>query len=403
MLEGQIITDQIRKKYNIAYLMHGARNVGGGEYSIFFLIKNLRKDIFKPVVFYAHENEIVRMIQKEGIETITLPLHEKIISVYRDEIRYNPVSLCVYVLHLVAGILRIRMILKENKIVLLHPHDNLSKIIGGITAKIAGVKIVTHCRDGLRNNLIGNILKLVYLHLTDRVIVVSEKTAEFLRTCKTTSNGKVKTIYNGVDLKIFNPDRVDKAVRKELKISNNYIILGIVGVLEKYKGHVHLFEAMEKLKSDGMHNLKCIVVGKGREIDNLSKFVKDKSLSENILFLGYRKDIPTLLKAIDILVIPSIEQEAFPRVAIEAMAMKVPVVCSDYGGLPEAVIDGKTGIVVPTENTDALCKAIKYLIVHPEVRKVMGEAGRKRVEERFSIEINVRKTEELYLDVIGNS
>ena len=243
---------------------------------------------------------------------------------------------------------------------------------------------------------------MTYLYLTDKVIVVSEKTAEFLKRGNNTSNRKVQVIYNGVDLTIFNPEEIDSHVKAELKISSDHIVLGIIGVLERYKGHLYLFQAIENLKLNGINNWKCLVVGDGRERDELVKFVKDKNLSENILFLGYRRDIPSLLKAMDILVIPSIEQEAFPRVAIEAMAMKVPVVCTDFGGLPEAVIDGKTGMVVPVKDTDSLCKAIRYLIEHPAAREKMGDAGRKRVEEKFSMDINVKKTEELYLDVLKN-
>jgi len=86
------------------------------------------------------------------------------------------------------------------------------------------------------------------------------------------------------------------------------------------------------------------------------------------------------------------------------MAMRVPVICTDFGGLPEAVLDGETGIIVPPGDVDSLSKAIKYLIDNPEIRKKMGEAGRRRVEEMFSIvETNVRKTEGLYLDVLENS
>lgn len=389
-----------KARYNIGFLMHGARNVGGGEYSIFFLIKNLRKDIFRPIVFYAHENEIIHKIKEEGIETIKIPLHNIITSIYREEIKYNPISLCVYLGHLVKAVFQIRKAIKKNKIDLLHPHDNLSKIIGGIAAKITGIKVVAHCRDGLRNNVVGKILKMTYIYLTDRVIAVSEKTAEFLRDIDNYSSKNVQVIYNGVDLNIFDPEGYDNHTKEELKISDDYFVLGIIGVLERYKGHIYLFEAMEKLRLSGVNNFKCLVVGDGREKEDLVRFAKDKDLLEEIIFLGYRKDIPDLLKAMDILVIPSIEQEAFPRVAIEAMAMKVPVVCTDFGGLPEAIVNGETGIIVPIKDINALYKGIRYLMELPEIRKRMGEAGRKRVEERFNIENNVGKTEGLYLNLL---
>lgn len=380
--------------------MHGARNVGGGEYSIYYLIKNLRRDIFDPIVFYSHENDIIKRLREDGIQLIHISLNKKITSVYRDEIKKNPVSLLIYAWHLSAGIFKIVKAVKGFQVDIIHPHDNLSKIIGGIAARISGVRVVAHCRDSLRNNFIGYIIRLSYKYLTDRVIAVSEKTADGLKSKGNLINEKIQIIYNGVDLNVFDSDKSGSPIRKELKIADNCILLIIIGVLEKYKGHIYLFEAIEKLKSSGISNFKCFVVGAGREKDNLLRVVNNKNLSTDILFFGYRTDIPALFMAMDILVMPSIEQEAFPRVAIESMAMKVPVVCSDFGGLPEAVINGETGIIIPAKNVDALYNAIKYLIENPDERKKMGEAGRKRVKERFNIEQNVRKTEKIYLDVL---
>lgn len=387
-------------KYNIAFLMHGARNIGGGEYSIFYLIRNLNRDIFNPIVFFANENEIIRKLQKEGIETIKIPLHSSITSVYRDSIKYNPISLFLYFWYLLSAIFKIRHFLKRSKVDLLHPHDNLSKIIGGIAAKTGSIKIVAHCRDALGNDLIGRILKMVYLLLTDRVISVSEKTAEFLMTSRILK-GKIKVIYNGVDLNLFRADDIKGNARRELGIPDDCIVIEIIAVLETYKGHRYLFHALKMLKENGISNIRCLVIGEGRERNALIETVKNLDISDEVIFLGYRKDIPYLLGSADILAIPSIGQEAFPRVAIEAMAMRVPVICTDFGGLPEAVVDGETGVIVPTMDTDALSKAIVRLIKNPEEREKMGEAGRKRAEENFSIESNVRKTEELYSDILS--
>jgi glycosyltransferase involved in cell wall biosynthesis len=397
MLEGQIITDQIRKKYTIAYLMHGARNVGGGEYSIYLLIKNLKKDIFNPIVFYSHENEIIKKLRKNGTKLINVPLNKNITSVYRDEIEINPVSLLSYAPHLVVGIFKIAKSLRKHKVDILHPHDNLSKIIGGIAAKITGVKCVAHCRDLLGVGLIEKFLILYQLLLMDRIIAVSDCNKELFKIGKR-SFVKVQTIYNGIDLNKY--DCLAKmTVREELYTSNSDVVLGTIGVFDKCKGHIYLLRAIERIVSEGIKNIVCLVVGDGREREELKRFVIAKNLQDYVRFLGYRKDIPRLLEIMDFVVMPSI-QESFPRVPLEAMAMKVPVIATTVGGLPESIENGKTGILVPSGDTDSLGKAIKYLIENPELRRKMGDAGRKRVKERFSIENNVRKTEELYLDVL---
>ncbi len=379
--------------------MHGVRNVGGGEYSIYLLIKNLRRDIFEPIVFFSNENEIIGRLREDGIRLINITLNKKITSVYRDKIKINPVTLFVYFFYLTTGIFQLLALFKKNKIDLLHPHDNLSKIIGGFAAKLCNIKVVTHCRDDLKNDFISKVFRLVYRFLTDRIIAVSEKTKKSLAIGKKSLLKKTTVIYNGVDLNVFSSDRFNDFSKDKLNLDNK-VVIAVIAVLEKYKGHIYLFHAIKQLKQNGVVNFICLVIGDGREKSNLIEYIKNENLEELILFLGRRKDIPELLKITDILIIPSIEQEAFPRVAIEAMAMKVPVICTDFGGLPEAVTNGETGIVVPAKDAESLYKAIKYLIENPEIRKKMGEKGIKKIKEKFNIESNVKKTEELYLDVL---
>ncbi len=377
--------------------MHGARNVGGGEYSIYYLITNLNRDIFEPIVFYSHRNEITERLEKDGVTLIHIPFDERITSVYRDEIRTGPASLFNYFRYLIAAIYKTVKALKKNRVDILHPHDNLSKIIGGVAAKLAGIKVVAHCRDLLTKGLTEKILIYYQLLFMDRIIAVSESNRSVFRVGRTVPK-KVQTIYNGIDLETFIPTQ-GTSVRKALGIKDGDIIIGIIGVFDKCKGHIYLFQAIEKLLSKGSGNIVCLVAGDGREKTVLEGFVKDRKLSNHIIFLGYRNDVSELLGAIDILAVPSI-QESFPRVALEAMAMQVPVIASEVGGLPESIDDGKTGIIVPPEDVDALCKAVHCLIEEPELRNRMGEAGRKRAETMFNLDSNIKKTEEVYLSLV---
>ncbi len=377
--------------------MHGSRNIGGGEYSIYFLIKNLRRDIFEPIVFYSSENEIIKRLREDRIKLIKVPLSEKITSVYRDEVRVNPFVIFVYVRHLLSGIYLVIKLLKAHRIDLLHPHDNLSKIIGGLAARISGTRVVAHCRDLLRESLIEKMLILYQLSVMTRIIAVSDSNRNLFKIGGKVPD-KVHTIYNGIDLRMFDSAR-DVSHKKGLGIDDASFVIGVIGVFDKCKGHIYLFQAIERLVSEGHNNIICLVVGDGRERDDLKRFVTEKHLQEYFKFLGYRNDIAELLKAMDIVVMPSI-QESFPRVPLEAMAMKVPVIATTVGGLPESIEDGYTGILVPPADVASLKKAIKDLMDDPQKRKRMGEAGRKRVEERFSLGRNIKKTEELYLRIL---
>ena len=361
------------------------------------MIKNLHRNIFEPIVFYSHENEIIKKLRKDGIQLINIPMSEKITSVYRDKVEKNPVSFIIYIRHLISGIIAVAKALKKYNINILHPHDNLSKIIGGIAAKMAGVKVVAHCRDLLKESFVEKMLLIYQLLFMNKIIAVSESNRNLFKIMGKAPE-KVHTIYNGIDLSKF--ASVRGYARRELEIGDDAVVIGVIAVFDKCKGHIYLFHAIDKLIAEGYKNIICLVVGDGREREELEGFVADRGLSDHIRFLGYRNDVPELMAIIDMVVMPSI-QESFPRVPLEAMAMKVPVIATTVGGLPESIDNGNTGLLVPPMDVDSLSNAIKYLIEHPEIRKKMGEAGRKRVEEKFGIENNVRKTEELYSDILS--
>jgi glycosyltransferase involved in cell wall biosynthesis len=123
--------------------------------------------------------------------------------------------------------------------------------------------------------------------------------------------------------------------------------------------------------------------------------MQEHHLDPYVQFWGFRTDIPEILAQLDILVVPSL-QEPFGKIIIEGMAMKKPVIASNVGGIPEIIVDGQTGILVPPENAEALRQALESLLENRDMRKKMGIEGRKRVEQMFSIDKNVRQTEQIY-------
>ena len=144
------------------------------------------------------------------------------------------------------------------------------------------------------------------------------------------------------------------------------------------------------------------MVGDGPEEQHLRAEVQARGLKEEVIFLGFRDDIPNVLKEVDILVLPS-TTEAFPRVVIEGMAMGLPVIGTSVGGIPEAIVHGKTGLVVPPRDPGALHEALRILITSPDLRTRFGIEGRKRVETLFDNELNVHKVEDIYTTLLHPS
>lgn len=388
-----------RRPFAIAYLLHGARNVGGGEYSLYHLVRNLDRAHFSPVVLFGCENEIIRRMRDEGIDLVHIDLDPGITSVYRDAIGKNPADLMRYARGLSAGIAAVTAALRQRGIELLHPHDNLSKIIGARAARRAGIPVVCHCRDLLKEGPVEKVLLAYQLLFMDRIIAVSEDNRRLFRLFGRVPD-KVRTIHNGLDPADFDPSRPASLTRQALGIAESDFVVGIIGVFDRIKGHTYLFEALQGMAAGGEGDPVCLVVGDGREGDSLRRDACERGLAERARFLGYRTDVAELLRLMDVVALPSL-QESFPRVPLEAMAMGVPVVATTVGGIPESVADGETGILVPPADASALRAALERLRASPPLRKRMGEAGRRRVAERFSIETNVRRTEALYLELLA--
>ena len=379
--------------------MNGAKPPRGGEFLTLYLITHLRSDLFHPILVYAHEGAIVQEIKKAGIEWAHIPLDSGITNIYPREIKlYNPLFIFTFFwkLFISGGIFKLKRFLRKYDINLIYCADNISKLIGGIAGKMAGVKVVAHCHDDFKEDTMGKTMRMFYLMLLDRILAVSERVKKFFAVNKRGFQ-KTITVYNGIDTDIFNPQNVSEDLRNELGLKKENIVIGSIGVIEKDKGHRYLVEAIARLKAEGIPNMVCVICGTGPEESDLKEFVRDKGLDSEILFLGFREDIPKVLKILDIFALMSLTIESFSMAAVEAMAMEVPVIATNIGGIPEVIDDGKTGIIIPPGNVDALCEAIKLLIQNPAIRFQMGKNGRVRVLEKFTIEQNVKKTEDIFL------
>ena len=382
--------------------MNGAKPPRGGEFLTLYLITHLRKDLFHPILVYAYDGAIVKEIKKADIEALQLPLSHKITGIYPREIRlYNPFFILTFLCRFLAScnVFKLKNLLKKEDIQLIYCADNLSKLIGGIVGKMANVKVVAHCHDDFKEDSLGKVMRLIYLLLLDKILSVSDGVRKFF-IARGRVSPKAITVYNGINTDVYSPEKVNGDMKVELGLKEENLLVGSIGVLEKDKGQKYLFDAIARLKSEGIKNIVCVVCGAGPEMESLKEYAQAKNLIDEVLFLSFRHDIPRVMKILDIMVITSLTIESFSMVAVEAMAMKVPVIATSVGGLPEVVDDGKTGILVPPRDVDALCKALRYLIKNSQVRSEMGINGRKRVLERFTIEGNVRKTEEVFLELL---
>jgi glycosyltransferase involved in cell wall biosynthesis len=211
-------------------------------------------------------------------------------------------------------------------------------------------------------------------------------------------NRKLVLVHNGIDSASFVEAMVDtQDARGKLGIPRHALVFSSVGNLFPHKGHADLLHALsmagDRLPSD------WLLLVAGRDVDgSLSKLrhlAGELGLSQHVRLLGERRDVPVILSAADIHVSAS-HCEGFPNNILEAMCGRLPVVATAVGGVPEQLIHGETGLLVPAQNSRALSEALLALVRDPDRRTAMGRAGRERVERHFPIERSVHAFEQVY-------
>ncbi len=283
----------------------------------------------------------------------------------------------------------------------MHTNSMIAHIYGSIAAKLAGVPCIWHMQDIVDPRMAFGMVRrmLVYLGgILPKKIVVVSKAAGAMFDGKSAS--KVHVIYNGTDCKRFSPEVDGSAVRRELGISEEELVVGMVGRLTRWKGHKEFLKAAARV-AEQMENTKFLVIGDTtfgdpRFKDELIRLVKTLKLESRVIFTGARNDIPALLRAMDVLVHASILPEPFGLVIIEGMAAGVPVIAADQGGPREIISEGEDGFLVDPHKTNELAQAIIRLLRDESLRKRISEAARKKVEKHFTVDNFVRRFAQLY-------
>ena len=236
--------------------------------------------------------------------------------------------------------------------------------------------------------------RLLYGRLPHVVTTTGEAVRQELIRRNGLSPSRVVSIPTGVDLERFHPQPPDASLRKSLGIGSQGPLVGAVTFLRPEKGMEVLIEAVRLLKK-ALPAVECLIIGDGAEKPALSARIRELGLERCVHMVGFREDIPALLALLDVVVIPSFE-EGIPQALTQALAMERPVVASAVGGVPEVVQDGVTGLLVPPRNPAILSEKIAFLLHHPSSGARMGQMGRQVIQERYSMESMLTRTEHMY-------
>lgn len=233
----------------------------------------------------------------------------------------------------------------------------------------------------------------------DLVITVSNHMKERILKGPTRED-RIRVIYTGLDLEEADHNRNRMELRAKFDIPEDALVVGTCSRVSVEKGHTHLLDAISKLAPAYPH-LRAVIVGDGPAKRALEARSAKLGVSDRVTFTGFWDDLGAALASFDVFAQPSVQQEGLPTSVLEAQAAGLPVVASDIGGTSESLDNGRTGVLVPPGDGDALARAIESLVLDAPGRKKMGSAGRAWIREHFTLERMVERVCETYDEAIA--
>lgn len=290
----------------------------------------------------------------------------------------------------------------EKKIQILHLYGLQANVVGRLVAKFCKVPIVITAQRSTDDwrKWYHTLMDRFTFPYVDLIISNSFAAKKRLMEREKFPESKIAVIHNGIELPKFREtsQETKQRVRNEFNLSPEELIVGTVARLHPVKGHQYLLEAA-KIVLKKFPETKFILVGEGPLGNKLKSLSKTLGIRQNLIFTGFRKDIPEILSTLDIFVLPSL-LEGCPGSIQEAMAMRKPIVATKVGGIPEIVIDKITGFLIKPRDSKDLAETIIKLLKNKKTREEMGKEGKKVIETKFTLEKMVKETEDIYEKLI---
>ncbi|MGZ8474032.1 MAG: glycosyltransferase [Candidatus Deferrimicrobiaceae bacterium] len=375
----------------IFYVLPNIEN-GGAERQVLTLARQLDRSRFSPsLVTTAGGGSLY-----ESFRAI-LP-----VSVIGDPRQARPRPPRNPFVHL-RGILEMGGIFRERSPDIVHAYLPAANVIGPIAARLSADSRVIVSKRSLANYKEGHpLLRRVESlgnRLADAILVNSDAVRRDVERSERHWEGKFRKIYNGVaQIPAWTPEEIASFRAREGLPSRAPVTVCVSNFFE-YKGHDDLVAAVARVAED-FPDATFVLIGRDAgSLEAIRELAGDLGILPRLRFAGPRTDVPDFLRAADLFVHPS-HQEGFSNAILEAMAAGLPVVACDVGGNPEAVVEGETGRIVPPRCPGRLAEAMTELLRDEGKRRAMGEAGRRRAEERFSLGRMVAEVEAMYESLV---
>jgi len=291
----------------------------------------------------------------------------------------------------------LKEIFERRQIQVVNSHEFTMAVYGAVAARLARRPHIITMHGGKRfaNRWRRRAALRWAVRHSGAAVAVSRSAANFLETSLKLAKNSVRVIANGIDFRPGHPARV----REELDLAAGEPLIVAVGNLYTVKGHIILLKALAALtkRIPGVA-WKAAIVGRGDQEQALNDFLRDAALADRVKLLGYRSDVPDILASADIWCMPSFS-EGLPLSLLEAMFAGKAIVASRIGGIPEAVDEGKEGLLVPPGDVDGLAASVERLLLDTRYREALGKAAYARAMRDLRLDLTLDKYEQLYRSV----
>lgn len=353
------------------------RSWRGGEAQALYLCQGLEKQGITSVIIAPRFSKVAERCRESGLRVVEIPCGK-------------PYDL--------RSILKIRRTIKTEKPDLIHCHTASAHSLALIsTWGKRDVPIIVSRRVDFPVSE-TQFSRWKYHHPGVHYIAISQGVKDVLLLAGI-ENKRIDVVPSGIDL--FRLSKVQKSISElqaELGISPSAFVIGNVAALTDHKGHRYLIEAAQKVVKEIPESV-FLIAGEGEERSELERQISRLNLHDHVRLLGFRTDVLDIMRLFNLFVLSS-HLEGLCTSMLDAMAMKIPVIATRTGGVPDAVIDRETGILVEPKNPDALAEAIIYAHQHPEEMRRLAERASAFVRQHFSVDRMVSETIKVYEKIL---